>query len=857
MSDVPQNYTNFNARKSKNPVLVVQIQGVKDLLTLNTLNTQILYGDPGIIYGGAGVIYGGLRPYSIQNLDGSISTFRPILSLKGSSLSISQRLEPEQGKASVSIMGLAFIDYQQYMTRLISSGGGIVPEILGREVRVFLGFTQISYPQDFFELFRGYISGVEEPAGLVVFQLSDPNLKRRQMVFFMGATTVTVAVGAGDMTIFVVSNEDFFAQIEGPDGDFYPSVGDAKAHCYIKIEDEWIECQPTPTFTDRFTVIQRGVRGTTAAAHVNGSDVVAGIQLGEATNPQNAIDMALQVMLSGWDGPWISEEPLLAIGPDPDPAPFVTTTQLITLPNFVDAVKDYGLVEGDFFILTGSSFGGNNGVYFRISRFGDQDGQTNRLIYAMPTDLLTKEQATPATVSFRSQYDVLPVGAGLRLNPKDVDVVRHLYVKNTFLGSAGNDLIFFLTETQTSGKDWLEKQVYLPVGAYSLSRRGKISCGYHSPPIANQQVFFLGKDNLLNPAGIRPSRSLNSRTFFNQIQISYNFDDDGTSRSRTILADIDSIQDPQDGGIGLTSTLQIEARGVYGGYSAALLQKRAFFLLSRYKRGALTIPCEVNWEVGSVIEAGDICVFDDPDVLQIANFKTGQRGLDDQLFEVIDKTFDIASGKGTLKLVGGVGATSNDRFATISPSSLLDTGSTPTQLIIKDSFGAVFPGNESKKWRNYVGLPVVVHSKDWVSTTTVTLLSVDPSNNNLLNVSSLGFSPPADYVIDIAPYPTGADPTENALYKVMHVFWSPHVQVATGVSTTQFTVAPGDVAKFTEGNFVRVHTEDYSSDSGDLTVTDITGVTITVSASMGFTPNSTFFVDLIGFPDGGESYRWI
>ena len=86
--------------------------------------------------------------------------------------------------------------------------------------------------------------------------------------------------------------------------------------------------------------------------------------------------------------------------------------------------------------------------------------------------------------------------------------------------------------------------------------------------------------------------------------------------------------------------------------------------------------------------------------------------------------------------------------------------------------------------------------------------------------------------------------------------------IATGISSTSFTVAPGDVARFAVDAIIRNHSFDFSDDSGDVEVTDVTGVTITHTAPVepfsGFTPTSSDFVDLIGFAeDGGLPYRFI
>ena len=797
------------------------------------------------------------------------ATFRPYLDLEGSSLTIGQRLEPEQGKASVSTLNLSFIDFNGYMTQLLSPGV-ILPEILGREVRVYLGFQTISYPQDFFQVFRGYISSIDDGPGSVVIGLSDPNIKRRQQVFFCAQDTLVSNLGTGGFgtQIVINNNSNFFDQIVGPAGQFFTSAHGKFCTCYVQIDNEWIEVQPNALNSTELAVITRGSRGTSNVSHTAGATVSAAIQMGNLNDvnndPVNAITMALQIMLSGWNGPWISNVPLASIGPYPDPMPSVNSTDFLILPQGIDAIADYGLVAGDFVILSGSTTPANNGVYVFIARFGPGiDGTPNNIIYTDPSYIWYKEGPAVATVAFRSQYDVLPVLAGLQMTPLDVDVQGHLDLKNTFLGAVGNDLVFFITSTESSGKDFLESQVYFPVGAYSLTRRGLISCGYHSPPIANQNLQVLNQNNVLEPQNIRPSRALNQRAFFNEIDISYNFDDQGNPQSQISILDSDSAADPADGGIGIVNTLPISAQGIYGGYSLTNLQNRALFMLNRYKRGALMFTIKVNWAVGSQLESGDIVTIQDGGKLQIANFATGLRGLDNQLFEVIDRTFDLKSGNVSLKLLGGLGADATDRFATISPSSLITGASTTTSLIIQDSFGAIFPGDESKKWINYVGLPVLVHSPDYSYSHQTTLLSISPGNNYQLNVGNppLPTTPASGYVIDVPNYPSGTDPNANALYKLMHCFWTPKVNVVSSTGNSSFVVSSGDIGKFHDGLPVRVHNSSYTDDSGDRIVEsiDLGTNTVAVSSSMGFTPTSSAgdFVDLIGFPDAGEPYRFI
>ena len=1051
MSDIntPENYLAFNEEGSKNPVIVLKIIGAPDVLTNRTLKTRVLYGDPDVFYGQSGLVYGGLRDFSIKNADGTIGSFRDYLDLDASNMVLQQRLEPEQGRASVSTLSLAFIDKNGYMTNLVSPGF-VLDEILLAECEVYLGFSQISYPQDFFRLFRGYISSVDDAAGNVVLQISDANIRLRTTLFFTANTGLSANITATDLLIQVDSNADFYQQITQPNGSAY----NLSIKNYIQIDDEWIQAEPlfqanegytayiqgitytagsglgsavsiqyitggnagsevitvvgtqitikiqsgvstaaqiataiqrnedastlvstavyhpaiattqtvqaqtflslntnkliniqgivyfqaavasgvtityantatagsetvtvassaitihmqtgvstaaqiatalknaiamvSPlvTFTvlpfaetivqvaqastamvvttpgTMFAVVQRGARGTTADVHTvsgdpnNPTTVAAGIQVGDLVNAENALDMALKLMLSGWGGNWVSDVALASINITPDPLPFQSTSNILQFPSGVDVVNDYGLVAGDIITIYNSPNGATNGVPAKIVRFADYESQSNRLVYL--DTFFAKEPTTVATASFRSQYDQYPINAGLMLTPKDVDVAGHTYVKQTFLGAGGNNLMFFIIAQEDSGKDFVQTEVYYPIGAFGLTRYGKLSCGYNAPPIANQNVVTLDETDILSPDKIKVSRAANNRTLFNEIDFTYAPLDDGSTFTKVInVTSAPSLNALK----GFTNPLPITSRGLYASYPANLIEKYALFLLNKYAFSVTQIPLTVNWRAGSVIEVGDVCILDDSKgILQIANFQTGQRGLGKQLYNIINRTFNIKDATIDLTLQGGLNATVTDRFATISPSSKVDVGSTTTQIIIKDSYGAIFPGNESKKWANYVGLPITVHSSDYTQTADVTLVSIDPVNNYALNVTTIPFVPAENYVVDIQNYPNNPDPTVNALYKLMHAFLSPLVLVVTGIDQRNLTVSGGDIAKFFVGSIIRVHSVDYSVDSGDVTVTIISGTTITVDNALGFVPTVGLQINLIGFSDKGQSYRFI
>jgi len=91
--------------------------------------------------------------------------------------------------------------------------------------------------------------------------------------------------------------------------------------------------------------------------------------------------------------------------------------------------------------------------------------------------------------------------------------------------------------------------------------------------------------------------------------------------------------------------------------------------------------------------------------------------------------------------------------------------------------------------------------------------------------------------------------------KSIHGFVCPYVQVESGASETVFNVGASDISKFFVGASLEVHTEDYANLSDEVRVLSIYENEITVNKSLGFIPDSTYYIDLIGFSGGGPPYR--
>lgn len=830
---LPTNFANANQAVSKQPLIVVKIDGVEDIITSGSVGTFLLYGDP-VYYGGlddAGNpwVYNGLEPWTSTGG----GTVKQYLDLAGSNLTIDQRLEPEQGRCSVSQFTLSFIDKNGYFTNLCTPGN-VVTEIMGRQVDVYMGYEGISYPEDFIIIYRGIIQGIQFLESRCVFQLGDCALKRRQQVFFTGMTTLSGGINTAVTTIPVANNSDFYARIIGPTG-----ADDTSVKTYVQIDNEWIEYSRTGYGSNQFTSVTRGARGTTAASHSSGATVAAGIQL-----QGNPIDLILKIMLSGWNTFYKTGQTVNSIAYTNDPV-FGNPTNCILLPSSVNAISDLGLAPGDRLDVVGGAFPANN-VTTYVSSFSSVFGGVNNVISTTHSGF-TMDTASTATLSLRSQYDTLPTLAGIKMYPNQIDVAGHQYYRNSIY--ANEQVRFFQTAQEFSAKDFMELQLNLPLSLYSINSQGKVGIKATLPPIAGQTLLTLDSSNVLDPARITISRGLSNRKFFNEIDISYDEDDSGNFQK--IIKDFDSTSYQN---IGQLSVLPIDSRATKSDLtSASAIQVRIDRMLNRYKNASIIIDLTVNFGTGVQIDIGDIVLLDDEDTLQIPNLSVGTRGLGAQMFEVIGRTLDVKTGRCALKLLSGITFTTNDRFATFAPSSYCSSaGNTTSSFQIIPSFGSIFGVDEYKKWTPYVGEKITLHNYSFSVSSSSVIASV--SSAGTITVSPpLSFTPGATTIADLGPYSASGDPVQ----KLVHCFWDRTVPVVTGVSGTQFTVGAGDTARFVVGQPVLVHKNNYSVIGDEINVLTVVGTTVTLESNLGFTPDNTYSVELGAFADLGAPYRFL
>src|SRR5208337_1505845 len=104
----------------------------------------------------------------------------------------------------------------------------------------------------------------------------------------------------------------------------------------------------------QFINLVRGARGTVAGTYAADTEIDAAIMIED-----DALTMALKIMLSGWQGPFLTDIPIQGFVITNDPI-IGNQPNGIVLPVGVDAVRDYGIAQGDYLTITGSANPGNN-----------------------------------------------------------------------------------------------------------------------------------------------------------------------------------------------------------------------------------------------------------------------------------------------------------------------------------------------------------------------------------------------------------------------------------------------------------------------------------------------------------------
>lgn len=888
------------------PSLVLEIDGYSKVFGMHKLLKYTRIGGAGLYIDGTWEIGGTYYDTSVQDW----------ISLDGTTSTISQQLlQDKGGTSSITSFQISLIDFNELVTALISPNV-VLPDILGREAFVYLGYKDTLFPQDYILLFNGIIDEVES-GGMIKLNIANPEQRKRQDIFVSVETSLAQDFEYRSKTIQSIAYETR-SDVLGTVTVQYTGGGTAGSEVVtvvgnaitVQIQNgvstasqirNRIENSIAALALISISILenQSSVAQTTTAVISLDSDTI--MYLDSVTNLVAPVSGTLRTYVR------VEDEIVEYTGID-------TINNALTgcIGGQFDTIRKTHKIDAtvnSFYRFQGTAIelalyltlSGPNQYYkddYPVSNFGvDGAGNINlQGIFFAGVDMETKWGLTVGSfitttgaslaannVTLRqiTSISTTPDGTFVIINgaalavegassalakfksqynilPDGLGMGAHQVDVDEFeridqlFTSSIPTYDFYVTDT-INGKEFIDREILFPANLYSLPKKGKSSLGVVSPPLAIATLPQLNADTVTKPSSIKIKRAI-GKYFYNTVIYKFNFDavETGKPLSGYIRIDNDSQAQIPVG----TKAITIASKGLRNDLATqAILDINSRRLLEKYKFAAEAITLSCFYSVGFNIDVGDVVLFGDED-LNLPDSETGVRGFTPRLCEVIDKRMNIFSGTVDLVIID-TSYLASGRYGIFSPASKLGVGSTTTSLIITDSYGTTAPDIEQNKWQDYIGQNILIHNEDYSVTYSSQILGFNPSNPYEMYIDPIAASPSAGFIVDIAFYPASVDPELNFVLKNVFVFADPSVAVVSGVSDKIFTVGAGDIGKFLVGATVLLHTADWASVSPEVKVSAISGTQITVDRSLGLTPSSLYTVELIGFPDGGPAYRYI
>ncbi len=742
---VTQRARSESEKPDKKLNIILQIDGVKRLYTALLFKKVLQIGDPDFIIGDDFQI-GGLIDFNTSSLpipieigefeigDGTeigdkidpVSQADLISFQSGTSTDISQKIHPDTGEGdTVTRFQVALVDKNQEISNLIAPGN-VVEDLLGSSARIWFGYQNSAFPEDYIIVHRGIIDDFKSGPGLVTVNVASQDQKKRSELFLAAETELSAPISDVDVTAPVDDTSDFLEKITGANG-----LIDSAFRTYVRIDDEVIEYQTVDG--TNFLTLTRGSLNTNSAAHSSGASVSSFYRMG----PDNVMDIALKIMLSGFGGPYkedIDIENFVRV----DNETLVANAIFIEDNTFLQVVNPR---VGDFVTVVDATNAQNNVTDVEIVAV-----TSNVAGFYLTLDdsvTLLEEIDSPGLLSLRSQFDVWP--DGLSMTNEEVDIEEHQTIKSNFLSSTEMD--FYLKDS-FDGKEFLTDQIYNPVSCIALPRKAQASVAIQRPPVPGEIIKTLSSANVLNVDKLKLERTINKR-FFNVIKYDYEeevLEERFVKKERRINAD--SIQRIKVG----RKELSHESKGLRDLLGAkAIIDEASQRRLNKYKFGAEFIRgVKVNNELGFNIEAGDGIIVD-MDSLQLSDSASGTREGEQRIFDITNKSFSIKSGQITLD-IEDTNVDKNLRFGLISPSSFVKSATSTTRFIIKPSFNTEEFGNdEFRKWDNFgLNTAIIVRSEDYSVVSSAILQGF--SGNTVTLKTPLAFVPTEDMILELDEY---------------------------------------------------------------------------------------------------------
>ena len=735
----------------------------------------------------------------------------PYISLKDSSKDIRQQLIAEKGGAGgVQSFKIGIVNKNKQLNDIFND------EILAKECRVSLGFLGGTFPQDYIVIFDGYISNYSVKHGMFILNIAHPDNLKRQEILNLISTELTSAIDNSALNIPVISTDGFIIPALEQEENF---------KSYIRIDDEIIKLSQTNT-ANEFQNVLRNQLGSSVDSHDDEAEVTSFYRL-----TGNPIDLALKLMISTSGN--YAENVLIDR--------FVTDSDGNYIRNAIffnfDIEYLFNVVEGDICSVVGASEASNN---FTDRIVLEVAIEPTRAYIIVDGPLLEIETLTSATITFKSQFDKMPVGLGMK--PRTVDLQGILELDNLIGASLPNIDVYVRDEI--NAKEFIEKEIFKPCGLFFLPRKGRTSIYAALPPINTGETIVIDERNITNIEDLSVQRST-TRNFYNVI--AYKFEENAVSeefKSGTVFINNSSLDTIPVG----NKQLVIEAKGLReNSETRTAIFQRAQRLLDKYSNAPQFIEgVRVLYKDGYQIEIGDIIVFGS-DNLQLPN--NGKDYFEPTLMEVTDKKLDISTGRIELSLLNS-GYGINGRFPVVSPSSYIESGSGNT-IILKDSQGLSIVKIETDKWQEFIGRKVRIRDVEFTKSQVLTILSLGESAENAVTfVENLTIPISENDIIDIPDY----DDAES-YHKASYGFLNPTVEITNVIDSSNIEC---DVTNLFIGSFCEIHSPDFDNISQEVTISNIVGNTVTFNEPLNYLPSIGDKIDLIGFKtDEGLPYRYI
>lgn len=717
MIDLPDRVSKTLTRVQKTPAIAVIFDGIDEVFTSAPVYYYHRFDDNELFDDGFN--FDSYTEYSDQI---------KALSFKAGSSStttkIDLKIDPDLGIGdAITSMKIALInDSRNTILNYFQNN-----EFLGKKVRVKMvpDANSTLFPQDYITIFRGIVDEVQYEAGAFQFSLSHPDQKKRQTIFVEHSTELDGAIDNSQTTITVLNAAGFYVPITGPNGS-----EDSSFVQYIRIEDEVISFMGVSG--NDLTGCVRGALDTSAVSHDDETEVTSFYVL-----TGNCMELALKLMLSGWEGPFVEDVEITNI---------TSANELVFFDR--NLIDEYGLTAGDYITTTGASNGANN-VALKVISAVDYDIDLHRTTLTITGVSFVDEDATSGVVAFRSRYDTLP--SGMRMSPDEVDVDEHERLRDVYLSSA--EYTFYLKETIENGKEFISQEIYQPIACFNVPRNTRASVGYTIPPLPDQELTTIDVSKVKEVQKIKHIRQL-GRNFYNSVLYKYNEDvREAEFNSGYFLTDGESYSRIPIG----VKTFTIESKGLR---LANIVTSAADRRLFRYKFAASQVQnLKTTFGDGFAIDIGDIVLIDSTG-LMIPDINAGTADFGTRLFQVIMKSLDLKSGDVTFTFLD-TNFSNNNRYGYISPASYISAVTDDKTFTIQTSFGATEA--EYLKWSRFSGAVIQVRNSAYTITATGVLDTIGTDNVITLE-NDLAVTPSAGMLMEFADYDDQTSDTIKLLY---------------------------------------------------------------------------------------------